>query len=218
MIIPARRLMWLAAVPLVVILGGRGAPGAIVAAWILMGSLLAAFVVDGLMAGRRSRLRLHRETPSQLHVDQPDRIAWIVENQSRVHAGAQLSDRVPDGARANPPTLEVNAPPRSRTTFHYELVPTGRGMAAFGDLDYRIRGPLGPGLVAKAATGAPGDSLPAAPGQCQGGRTGGAACVIAAGGQPSLSLARRRHVVRVAPRIQSRRMTFAGSTGRPPRG
>jgi uncharacterized protein (DUF58 family) len=142
MIIPARRLMWLAAVPPAVILGGRGALGAIVAAWFLMGSLLTAFVVDGFVAGRRLRLRLYREAPSQLHVDQPARIAWIVENQSGFPLALQLSDRVPDGARALPPTLEVNAPPRSRTTFHYELIPSERGMAAFGDLDYRIRGPL----------------------------------------------------------------------------
>jgi len=143
MIIPARRLMWLAAVPPAVILGGRGALGAIVAAWFLMGSLLTAFVVDGFVAGRRLRLRLYREAPSQLHVDQPARIAWIVENQSGFPLALQLSDRVPDGARALPPTLAVNAPPRSRTTFHYELIPSERGMAAFGDLDYRIRGPLG---------------------------------------------------------------------------
>jgi uncharacterized protein (DUF58 family) len=143
MIIPARRLLWLAAVPLAVVLGGRGEPGAVVAAWILMGSLLAAFVVDGLVAGKRSRLRLDRQTPSQLHVDQPHRIAWIVENPSGLPLALQLSDRIPDGARADPPTLEVNAPPRSRTTFPYDLIPTERGPAVFGDLDYRIRGPLG---------------------------------------------------------------------------
>ena len=97
----------------------------------------------GFWPARRPRLRLYRETPGQLHVDQPDRIAWIVENQSGFPLALQLSDRVPDGARADPPMLEVNAPPRSRTTFHYELVPSERGMAAFGDLDYRIRGPLG---------------------------------------------------------------------------
>jgi uncharacterized protein (DUF58 family) len=143
MIIPARRLLWLAIVPLAVVLGGRGEPGAIVAAWILMGSLLAAFVVDGLLAGKRTRLRLERQAPGQLHVDQPHRIAWIVENPGELPLALQLSDRVPEGARADPPTLEVNAPPRSRTTFPYELIPSERGMAAFGDLDYRIRGPLG---------------------------------------------------------------------------
>jgi uncharacterized protein (DUF58 family) len=143
MIIPARRLLWLAVVPLAVILGARGAPGAIAAAWILMGSLLAAFVADGLVAARRPGLRLERVAPGQLHLEQPDTIAWVVENQGGLPLALQLSDRVPDGARADPPTLEVIAGPRSRTTYHYQLIPFERGMAAFGDLDYRIRGPLG---------------------------------------------------------------------------
>ena len=143
MIVPARRLMWWAALPFVVIIGGRGEPGAIGAAWILMGSLVTLFVVDGFLAGKRPRLRLYREAPGQLHIDQPDRIAWIVENQSGFPLVLELSDRVPNGARADPSTLEVNIPPRSRMTFHYELIPSERGMTAFGDLDYRIRGPLG---------------------------------------------------------------------------
>ena len=50
----------------------------IVAAWNLMGLLLAAFVFDGVAASRRPFLRLYREAPGQLHVDQADRIAWIV--------------------------------------------------------------------------------------------------------------------------------------------
>jgi len=65
MIIPARRLLWLATIPLAVVLGGRGEPGAIVAAWILMGSLLAAFVVDGIVAGKQARLRLDRQEQSE---------------------------------------------------------------------------------------------------------------------------------------------------------
>ena len=56
--------MWLAAVPIVVIMGGRGAQQAIVAAWALMGALVAAFVVDGFLAAKRPRLRLYRETPA----------------------------------------------------------------------------------------------------------------------------------------------------------
>jgi uncharacterized protein (DUF58 family) len=142
MIIPARRLLWLAGVPLAIALGGRGESGSVVAAWIVMGSLLAAFVVDGLAAGRRPRFRLYRETPGQLHVDQADRIAWIVENPGGLPLAMQLSDRVPDRARAEPPTMEIHVPPRARSTFYYELTPTERGMVAFGDLDCRILGPL----------------------------------------------------------------------------
>jgi uncharacterized protein (DUF58 family) len=143
MIIPAQRLLWLAAVPLAIAFFGRAEPGAIVAAWILMGTLLAAFVIDGFAAGHRPDLRLYREAPGQLHVDRAHRIDWIVENSSGLPLALLLSDRVPDGARADPPTMAVNAPPRSRTIVHYELTPSARGLAVFDDLDYRVRGPLG---------------------------------------------------------------------------
>jgi uncharacterized protein (DUF58 family) len=142
MIIPARRYLWLALVPLVVLLGGQGAPAAIVAAWILMGLLLVTFVVDGMLAGRRPHLRMYRETPGQLHVDQPHRIAWIVENPNAFPLELLLADRVPEGARADPPVLEVHVPARSRATYPYQLTPSERGMTTFGDLAYRIRGPL----------------------------------------------------------------------------
>jgi uncharacterized protein (DUF58 family) len=143
MIIPARRLMWLAAVPLVVVLNGRGAFGAIVGAWVLMGLIVAAFLADGALAGRLTRLHLHREAPGQLYVEQPNRIAWVVENQGPFPVALELSDQLPAGAHAEPPTLKVTAPPRSRTTLQYEMVPSERGMVAFGDLDYRILGRLG---------------------------------------------------------------------------
>ncbi len=153
-IIPSRRLMWLAAVPVVVILGARGAHWTTVAAWTGMGSLLVAFVVDGFLAGIHPYMRLYRETPVQLHIDQPNQIAWIVENQSRLSLALQLSDRIPDRATADPPTLMVTAPPRARTTFGYILIPAERGMVSFGNLDYRVRGRLGLAWSQKRLTAA----------------------------------------------------------------
>ena len=144
MIIPARRFMWLAAVPFAVILGGRGEPGAVVAAWIVMGLLLVAFVVDGLLAGTAaaagdSIARRPGSFTSSSPTASPG--SWRTRASSR--SALQLSDRVPDGARAEPPTLEVNVATAVAHDLQYELVPSERGMVAFGDLDYRIRGPLG---------------------------------------------------------------------------
>jgi uncharacterized protein (DUF58 family) len=149
MIIPTRRLLWLQAGSLAVILGGQGTPRAILAAWIWTGALLAAFLIDGIVARARSNYRLERRSPGQLHIDQPVRISWIVENRGELPLLLQLSDRVPDESDAEPSTLDVNVPPRSRTSFTYELIPSRRGMVAFGDLDYRIRGPLGLAWVQK---------------------------------------------------------------------
>ncbi|WP_165075802.1 DUF58 domain-containing protein [Paludisphaera rhizosphaerae] len=142
MIIPSRRMMWLTAIPLVVILGGRGAPAAVGAAWTIMGMLAAAFIADGLLA-RRLPIRLTRRAPDQLHVGQTDRVAWTVENRLGAPVRLILADQPPEGARATPLVLEVEAPPRSRTTHEYEIVPTLRGPTAFGDLNYRALGPLG---------------------------------------------------------------------------
>lgn len=135
--------MWLAAVPLVVVLNGRGTPGAIETAWILMGVIIAAFLADGFIAGTQVRLRLDREAPAQLYVEQPNRIGWVIENPNAFPLELVLSDRVPEGATADPHVLELKAPPRSRTTLEYELIPTVRGMVAFGDLDFRVRGRMG---------------------------------------------------------------------------
>ena len=87
MIIPARRFMWLAAVPLVVVLNGRGTPGAIVAAWISHG--FDHRRVRGAMgcwpAGGRG-LRLDREAPAQLYVEQPNRDCLGRREPERVSA------------------------------------------------------------------------------------------------------------------------------------
>jgi uncharacterized protein (DUF58 family) len=141
--IPARRALWLAGVSIAVVLGGRGAPEAIGIAWTLMGLVGAAFLLDGFGAARRVGLNLFRLAPGQLHVDTPQRIGWIVENRADVPLSLELADRTPQGALVSPPTLKLHAPARSRTIVEYEMVPTERGMAVFGDLDYRVRGPLG---------------------------------------------------------------------------
>src|SRR4051812_18196762 len=115
MIIPTRRFLWLAALPLAVVVGGRGGPGAISAAWCLMGGLLAAFLVDGTMAGRRPRFRLSRETPGQLHVEQPDRISWLVENRGGFPLVFVLAAPAAARAPAHPPPPPGAAPPPART-------------------------------------------------------------------------------------------------------
>lgn len=141
-ILPARRFLWWAGVPLLLVLGGRGEPGAVIIAWVVMGVIAAAGIADGIAAARRKGWRLYREAPSRLHVDQAERIAWIVENSSESPLSLRLADRAPAGARIEPETLAVEAPPRSRSTVSYELTPVERGVTAFGDLHYRILGPF----------------------------------------------------------------------------
>jgi uncharacterized protein (DUF58 family) len=141
--IPTRRLIALGFVPLVVILLGQGTPAAVGLAWGLLGLALASFVLDGWLASRRPRLHLERQCPVQLHVEQPHRITWVVENHSPFPVAIELYDQPPPEARVEPAMLSLTAAPRSRSALHYELVPLERGPTAFGDLVYRICGPLG---------------------------------------------------------------------------
>ncbi len=141
--IPTRRMLWLALIPLAVIILGQGTSAAVSAAWAIGAVLAAAFVFDGVLAGGRPRLQFERRVPLQLHVDQPHRIGWNIENRSPFEVALQLSDTVPPGARATPPILTLTAAARSRVTLEYELVPVHRGTTAFGDLTYRVRGPWG---------------------------------------------------------------------------
>lgn len=142
MIIPSRRFLGLAAVPLLILLGGRGMHGAVVAAWTVLGAVFLAFLIDGFLGHRVARLRLSRAAPDRLYVDQPDRVSWVVENPDDVPRTLQLADQFPQDARAVPLSLEVVVPPRSRASAHYELTPSRRGVVAFGDLNYRLLGPL----------------------------------------------------------------------------
>ncbi len=143
MIIPTRRMLWLAALPIAAVFAGQGGAIAVVVAWSLLGAVLILFITDGVLAGGKRRVSFEREAPTQLHVDQPNPVSWIVENLTDSRLALLLSDRVPEGSIANPRVLEVDARPRSRTKATFNLVPSLRGPAAFGDLDYRIRGPLG---------------------------------------------------------------------------
>ena len=195
--------MWLAAVPLVVVLNGRGTPGAIETAWILMGVIIAAFLADGFIIRTQARLRLDREAPAQLYVEQPNRIGWVVENPNAFPLQLVLSDRVPAGATADPHVLELKV---AAALSHDLGVRAGSHGARHGRLR-RSRLPSswasGPCLVATEAAGPAGGSLSSTPRQRQGGRAGGAACTSAPGGKPPLPLARCRHGVRITAEYSS---------------
>ncbi len=143
MIVPTRRFYWLAIAPLLVILAGKGDPSALRVAWIVMGVAAAGLALDGLFAHLRAQPVFERIAPNRLFLDQPEKIAWIVVNSSNSALKLVLADSVPESCRAEPSTFRLEAPPRSRQEIHYDLVAHERGEAEFGDLAYRIQGPIG---------------------------------------------------------------------------
>lgn len=143
MIPTARTIGLFGLLPLAVIFLGRGAPAAVSLAWALAGSVFAAFLVDGWFAARRPRLRFERQAPVQLHVEQPHVISWLIDNLGTFPVRLQLADGIPAETQVKPLTLAVTAPARARVSVSYELLPLRRGPMAFGNLTYRVLGPLG---------------------------------------------------------------------------
>jgi len=142
-VIPTRRVFELGALALLALLAGRGADWSAWLAWALCGATLAAFVADGMLAGTRPMLTFERQAPAQIHVDRPHRVGWIVENRSPFAVTIRLRDLLPETALATPAEMTASAAARSRLELAYELTAAERGEFAFGDLIYRVRGPLG---------------------------------------------------------------------------
>jgi uncharacterized protein (DUF58 family) len=142
-LIPTGRFFRYGVVALFIILVGRGAGWSIWLAWAVIGGLLVGYVFDGILAGTRPRLQLHREAPAQLHVNQPQNIHWFVENRSPFPVTILLRDIGPESSRTSPTVLNADLPAGSRTTLTYEIVATQRGDLQFGELIYRVLGPLG---------------------------------------------------------------------------
>jgi len=141
--VPTRRMIGLGCIPIVAALVSAALSVTATLSWSLAGLAFLCFLIDGVLAGRQLGLRMERQSPAQLYVDQPQTISWTVENRSSHGLALQLADGIPSASQARPDILELLVPPGTRTTAHYELVPGRRGPAAFGDLTYRVRGPLG---------------------------------------------------------------------------
>jgi uncharacterized protein (DUF58 family) len=140
--VPTKRTFYIGSLALVVALIGQGAAWSTYLAWTILGFSLVGFLADGILAGVFSRLRLERQAPGQLYVGQPQSIGWLVENRSSFPVTVQLRDQPPSGGRAEPGQLMASVAAGSRATAVYQLHPSRRGNAAFGDLTYRILGPL----------------------------------------------------------------------------
>lgn len=142
--IPTQRLLLLGATSLLVILVGQGALWSVQIAWVILAAVLAAGIVDVVMASARIRkVELRRESPPQLYVDQPQPVHWKIENREIEEISLEFRDRLPESGTAEPDRLAVRIPGRSRVTAIYQLRLTQRGPLEFGDATCRIRGPLG---------------------------------------------------------------------------
>ena len=99
--IPTRRLLLLGSTSLLVILAGQGAAWSVQVAWVILGAVLAAGILDVVLASSRIRkVELRREAPPQFYVDQPQPIHWRIENREIEEVSLELRDRLPESGTA----------------------------------------------------------------------------------------------------------------------
>ncbi len=104
--------------------------------------LLGLAVVDWTLA-KEIRLEIWREVPSRLSVGAPNRIDLHLINRSGREVFVIVKDDVPEELEAEPEMLELLLSTKSRSKATYRATPTKRGKFSFGDLNLRVRGPLG---------------------------------------------------------------------------
>ena len=107
--------MWLVAVPpSSIILAAEVSRGRVSAAWALMGLLVRPLWSTGCWQPHgRAYDCIARRRASFTSIS-PTASAGSWRTRAGFRLTIQLADRVPDGARALPDTLDVNMPPRSR--------------------------------------------------------------------------------------------------------
>ncbi|MHB8872772.1 MAG: DUF58 domain-containing protein [Myxococcaceae bacterium] len=123
-----------------------------VAAGFIEGIWPLVLVLDGLglaLAGldfvlaREVKLKVWREVPQKLSVGAPNKIELHLINRGARSLTLHLRDDVPEEFNASPEQVELTVAGTSRATVTYRATPSKRGKFSFGDLNVRVRGPLG---------------------------------------------------------------------------
>lgn len=143
MMIPTGRTLLLGLVPLFLTVVSGGVAVVIQFAWALLALLVVAWLVDGILSKTQQRISLTRFIPSQIHVEQQHQIEWVIENRTPRAVQIELRDQLPRGAATVMPVIERHVAANSVQHVFYQMTPGVRGDLEFGNLYYRILGPLG---------------------------------------------------------------------------
>jgi uncharacterized protein (DUF58 family) len=104
---------------------------------------LCVFGIDVALGFRRGGLQVSREKPVRLSVGIDNEVVLLVENRSRRSLELTIRDEAPAGFAVDPPLLTTTVPGRGWVRLAYRLLPTERGPCRFGDINLRLRCPLG---------------------------------------------------------------------------
>jgi uncharacterized protein (DUF58 family) len=105
-------------------------------------SLLLLSALDWLVA-RRAVVKISRELPHRFQVGVENKVHLDVINPGGQTLALQVKDDSPEGFEARPDELHFTLSGKSRIRLPYVCSPKSRGRFEFGDLNVRVRGPLG---------------------------------------------------------------------------
>ncbi|MBI3185191.1 MAG: DUF58 domain-containing protein [Myxococcales bacterium] len=105
-------------------------------------ALLGLALVDYALA-REVKLKLWRELPPRLSVGAPNRVELHLVNPASRPSYIRIKDDVPEEFSAEPEELALLLSGHSRAKATYRATPVKRGKFELGDLNVRVRGPLG---------------------------------------------------------------------------
>jgi uncharacterized protein (DUF58 family) len=140
--IPSRRLVYCAAVPLALALLALLEPGAQVAALVIDGLLVGVVVVDAILA-RRPLITIERRAPAVFSIGRHNVVELELTSASRRPLSAAVNDDLFAGAESSDLPVKVDLPPRGRATVSYRVRPSRRGAYELGDHFIRYSSPLG---------------------------------------------------------------------------
>ncbi|EPX58112.1 Cell division protein DivIC (FtsB), stabilizes FtsL against RasP cleavage [Cystobacter fuscus DSM 2262] len=132
-------LLCLLAVPMMAAGFFPGLGGAVLALDTLA---LALAALDFLMA-RRVRLEVSRQLPPRLSVGAPNKVELLLVHRGPRDVEVRVRDDVPESFTAEPEEAPLRLPADSQTRWVYRVTPAKRGRFGFGDVNVRVRGPLG---------------------------------------------------------------------------
>ncbi len=111
------------------------------------GVLLAAAVVDWLLAPRPDRVVVSRDLPGVLALGGRGEVVWHVTNPLGRRLRVALADDLAPSLRAGTRRVRVTIPARGRAEARTDIRPARRGRFEPGTVTVRVEGPLG--LVAR---------------------------------------------------------------------
>ncbi len=140
--IPSGRLwafLCLLAIPAVV----AGFIGALWPVLLTVDALLLALGALDFVLAREAKLKVSRELPGKLSVGVANRVLLHLVNRGARTVSLAVKDDLPVELEADAEPILLTLAGSSRATVTYRATPTKRGKFEFGDVNLRVRGPLG---------------------------------------------------------------------------